>query len=152
MALSRFAAVFAVGLPFTLAVGCSDPYAGRHAISGKVTLEGQPLEQGMIRFEPMDGQGTTAGSAIMNGAYNVERKDGLKPGKYVVKITSGDGVTPTNSEEDATNPGGTNIVSADRIPPEYNERSTQQIEVTEGGNNTFDFAIPKAREIKKGRR
>jgi hypothetical protein len=132
-----------------LALGCADEFAGRYAVSGKVTLEGQPLSDATITFEPMDGQGTASGAAVENGEYKVERKAGLMPGKYVVRITAGDGVTPQN-EEEAPGPGGnTNIISRDRIPVEYNERSTQQIEVKADGSNQFDFAIPKAREFKK---
>ena len=131
--------------------GCSDPYAGREAVSGSVTLEGQPLNDATILFDPVDGQDTASGAAVENGAYKVERAAGLKPGKYRVRITAGDGKTPTN-EEEAGGPGGTNIVSMDRIPPEYNEQTQQQVEVKAGGPNKFDFAIPKARPIRKGKR
>lgn len=131
-----------------LLAGCSDPYAGRQALSGSVTLEGQPLSDATISFEPIDGQDSSSGSPIANGEYKIERKAGLKPGKYRVVITAGDGKTPAN-EEEAGGPGGSNIVSVDRIPADYNERSQQQIEVKANGPNKFDFAIPKAREIRK---
>ena len=135
-----------------LATGCSDEYAGRMPVSGKVTLEGRPLSDATITFEPLDGQDTASGAAVEDGVYKVERKAGLKPGKYVVRITAGDGVTPAN-EEEGGNPGGnTNILSRDRIPADYSESSKQQIEVKSDGPNTFDFSIPKAREHKKGRR
>lgn len=135
-----------------LAAGCSGEYAGRYPVSGKVTLEGQPLSDATITFEPLEGQDTASGAAVENGEYKVERKAGLKPGKYVVRITAGDGVNPAN-EEEGGNPGGnTNILSRDRIPADYSEGSKQQIEVKSDGPNTFDFAIPKAREFKKGRR
>lgn len=130
---------------------CSDPYAGREAVTGAITLEGQPLADGMILFDPVDGQDTASGASIENGEYKVERSAGLKPGKYRVRITSADGKTPTNDEE-AGGPGGSNIVSVDRIPPEYNEQSQQQVEIKAGGPNKFDFGIPKARPIRKGKR
>jgi hypothetical protein len=134
--------------------GCADRYDGRLAVSGNVTLEGAPLDGGTITFEPVDGQGSTSGAAIENGEYTIDRKVGLKPGKYRVAITAGDGKTPASEDEAASPGGGTNIVSVDRIPPEYNERSKQQVEVKADGPNKFDFAIPKAREIKakKGKR
>lgn len=131
-----------------LLAGCSDPHDGRVAVSGTITLEGQPLSDATITFEPIDGQGSSSGSAVVNGEYKIERKSGLKPGQYRVVITAGDGTTPAN-EEEAGGPGGSNIVSVDRIPAEYNERSQQQVEVKADGPNKFDFAIPKAREIRK---
>src|SRR5262245_21371388 len=71
-------------------VGCSDPTDGREAISGDIRFKGKPLDQGTIQFLPMDGQDTTSGGAIAYGKYTVAKKDGLKPGKYRVVISSGD--------------------------------------------------------------
>jgi hypothetical protein len=131
------------------AVGCSDQYAGRYAVSGKVTLAGQPLDQGTILFEPLDGQDTSSGSPIKDGQYRMERQGGLKPGKYRVKITSGDGKTPASDEEAAAPGGSTNIVSVDRIPAEWNTTSEKQVEVKSDGDNKFDFDIPTAVDTTK---
>src|SRR5262249_46214306 len=127
-------ALILCSLAFTVTgalAGCSD-FAGRLAVSGTVKLVGGPLEGGTILFLPLDGQGTESGAPIIKGAYTVPRKSGLKPGKYLVRITSGDGKTPAN--EEAAAPGGsTNIVSVDRIPEDWNVRSQQQIEVQAKG-------------------
>jgi hypothetical protein len=124
--------------------GCADPYAGRMEISGTVNLEGKPLKEGSIQFVPLDEKvGTQTGGPIANGEYKIPREGGLKPGKYLVRITSGDGKTP--ADEEAGNPGGsTNIVSFDRIPPDWNVNSKQEVVVKSPGPNQFDFAIPKA--------
>ena len=121
--------------------GCADPYAGQKTVSGKVTLAGQPIEKGMIMFDPLGGQGTASGSAITNGDYKLEGQAGLKPGKYRVRITAGDGKTPA-SEEEAGGPSTTNIVSVDLVPEEWNVRSDKEIEVKSDGDNKFDFTIP----------
>jgi hypothetical protein len=143
-------AVLLAVLCVVLAVGCSDEYAGRMAVSGKVTLEGKPLNDAdsMIMFEPIDGQDTRGGVKIVNGEYALERRDGLKPGQYLVRITSAAGGVPANEEEAAAPGGSTNILSMDRIPPEWNVRTDKQIEVKADGDNQFDFAIPKAYEPK----
>lgn len=142
---------FGVLLAALFIVGCGDDYAGREAVSGTVTLKGEPLKQGSIQFQPADGQDTIGGCGIVDGKFSIARRDGLKPGKYVVRITSGDGVTLAN-EDDAGGPGGsTNIVSFDRIPDDWNTASKQQIEVKAGDKNEFPFAIPNAREPKKKR-
>src|SRR5262245_26249557 len=143
----QFSTFLTLGAGVCLLAGCGDRFDGRVAVSGNVTLEGAPLNDGTITFEPIDGQGSTSGAAIENGEYAIDRKVGLKPGKYRVMITAGDGKTRADDEE-AGGPGGANIVSVDRIPPEYNERTQQQIEVKAEGPNKFDFAIPKARDLK----
>src|SRR5689334_23021463 len=76
-----------------LVVGCSDPYAGRMEVTGDVKLVGEPIQDGTIEFKPVEKQNadTHSGAPIKNGAYTVPRKNGLKPGKYLVIISSGSG-------------------------------------------------------------
>jgi hypothetical protein len=142
--VSHFFRVVAVpaGLCAALVVlaGCSDQYKGRSAISGKVQLKGQPIKEGSISFEPLEGQDTRGGAPISNGAYEIPRPNGLKPGKYLVRVTAGDGKTPADDE--AAGPGGnTNIVSKDLVPPEWNVRSKQEVTVKADEPNKFDFDI-----------
>jgi hypothetical protein len=130
-----------VALGTAFLAGCSDSLGGRMAVSGAVKLEGQPLKDGSIDFVPLDGQDTQSGAGITNGTYSVPRDHGLKPGKYLVRLTSGDGKTP-DREEDIAGPSSSNIVSVDRIPPEWNTDSKQQVDVKSSGGNHFDFDIP----------
>ena len=123
-------------------VGCSDQYGGRQAVSGKVTVKGVPLKEASIQFEPMDGQDTRGGCGVVDGAYAIPRDAGLKPGKYLVRLTAGDGKTPQSDEEIAGPGGSTNIVSVDLIPPEYGSASKQEVTVTAEGPNTFDIDLP----------
>jgi hypothetical protein len=139
--MSRLALATLFGVGCTLLVGCGDPYEGRQAVSGTVTVKGVPLKEASIQFEPVDGQDTRAGGGVSDGKYQIPRDAGLKPGKYLVRLTAGDGKT-VDADEDPTAPGGTNIVSVDLIPPEYGSASKQQVEVTAGGANQFDFDLP----------
>ncbi len=148
--LSLRALLFGSLLPLatTLSAGCSDKYGGRMEVQGEVKLQGQPLKDGLIRFVPLDGQDTPGGGTIQNGAYKIPRANGLKPGKYLVQLTAGDGKTP--NEEEAGGPGGsTNIVSVDQIPDDWNVRSKQQVEVKSSGINRFDFDVPLNPRLKK---
>lgn len=132
--------------------GCGDSYGGRLAVKGKVTVKGEPLKEASISFEPMDGQGTRSGCGVKDGAYALPRDAGLKPGKYLVRLTAGDGKTPTNAEE-AGGPGGsTNIVSMDLIPPDFGIASKQTVTVTADGPNAFDFDIPALNQPKPRKR
>jgi hypothetical protein len=134
----------------TALAGCAGSPDGRQAISGTVTLEGQPLDQGQIMFFPEEGQDTVGGAPVLNGKFKIDSKQGLKPGRYLVRLTAGDGKTPNNEEAGA--PGGsTNIVSVDRIPDDWGIRSTQKIEVKSSGSNKFDFAVPNANPRAKKR-
>src|SRR5262249_17956017 len=107
--------------------------------SGDIRFKGQPLDQGTIQFLPMDGQATTSGGVIADGKYAVAKKDGLKPGKYQVVISSGDPKVHASPDE---LPGAPFPVAKERIPKEYNTQTKQVVEVKAGGPNTFDFDIP----------
>ena len=124
-----------------IAGGCSGPYAARKEVSGTVKLGGQPIQKGIIDFSPLDGQETKSGALIENGEYKIPQKSGLVPGKYLVRIEDGDGVT-TTVPEDIAGPSKTNIVSKDRVPPDWGVNTKQQVTVTEKGPNKFDYDIP----------
>jgi hypothetical protein len=129
----------ALGLLLALPwVGCADPAGGREAVSGDITFKGAPLDRGTIQFIPEAGQDTTSGCLISAGKYAVAKKDGLKPGKYKVIISSGDPQVRAPEEL----PGAPVPVAKERIPKDYNTQSQQVIEVKAGGANKFDFNIP----------
>jgi hypothetical protein len=129
---------------FALA-GCTDEFAGRAAISGSVKLKGQPIPDGaIVMFEPLENQDTAGNATVTGGEYTIPRSAGLKPGKYLVRVTAGDGKTAINPvDPDAPpGPGGSNIISQDIVPKEWNVNSKQEVTVTTDGPNRFDFDIP----------
>src|SRR5439155_12090916 len=71
---------------FALAVcGCG----GRGAeITGRVTLDDQPVERGSILLIPVGAEGQPAGGAIENGDYRLAGSQGPLPGSYRVEIRS----------------------------------------------------------------
>jgi hypothetical protein len=128
--------------------GCGDPLK-RQTITGEVKLKGQPVEDGIIQFHPLDGQSTGDGAQIVKGQYQIPREKGLSPGKYRVSIYAGNGM----SGEGNAVPGSPNaepimakkrtpVANKERVPPEYNEKSKLVREVTQDGPNKFDFEIP----------
>lgn len=122
-------------------VGCGGGRVSpRRAVQGDVTLSGAPLDQGTITFYPSTGTaGASGGALIQNGKYQLPADKGLEPGKYRVQISSPKASTATAEDYAA---GKMPLSAEDRIPPEYNERSQQVIEVTASGDNRFDFAVP----------
>jgi hypothetical protein len=143
LAMRRFA-LFSFALALVLAAGCADNYGGRVEVTGSVKLKGQPLKSGIVIFEPLAGQGTSATANVADGTYLIPRSSGLKPGKYLIRITAGDGKTPANLDPDEPpGPGGkgSNIVSKELVPAEWNTKSKKEKEVTSESPNTIDFDV-----------
>jgi hypothetical protein len=129
-----------LGLFFVTAlVGCgSDNPLGRKALSGGVTLDGAPLDKGAIEFHPLEG-GVQSGGMIQAGRYSIPSHEGATPGKYRVVIYD-------TYDSPPLPPGhmpGDDVPPAPKlkVPPEWNSKSKQEIEVPPKGPYKFDFAI-----------
>jgi len=59
------------------AAGCTSD-SSKGTVSGTVTLDGQPLANGLIRFVPVDGRTATAEATITDGEFSVEVPVGEK--------------------------------------------------------------------------
>ena len=68
--------------------GCSGETGPRRvAVSGSVTVDGQPMESGIIRFLPTSKNGGPASSVIVtDGVYSLGTESGPIPGFYQVRI------------------------------------------------------------------
>ena len=75
------AAVFGGLAALLVGMGCSK---GVSSVSGTVTYEGQPIQQGEITFTPADGIGPVVGAPITAGAFTVGE---IKPGTKTVQIS-----------------------------------------------------------------
>jgi hypothetical protein len=132
----------AVGLLLGLTAGCgSDQGPNRRAISGIVTLDGQPLESGAILLEPTSfeaGTGTTVGATIRRGEFTVQRDRGPIPGRYRVRIYASSGVQapPREGQSDKTR-----RPMVERLPDVYNTRSELHAEVRAQGRNRYRFEL-----------
>ncbi len=54
-----------IALVISLSGGCGKP-DGRYPVSGEVILHNEPVADGIIDFEPLDGQPTKSGAQILN--------------------------------------------------------------------------------------
>ena len=127
------------------AAGCSDRYGGKMEVTGVVTLgpNKEPIMKGTIEFKPLDKQDTQGGAMIVNGEYKVPRQQGLKPGKYLILISSPDASTPANAPEDFTPGPSRNFTAVDKVPKDWNLKSKHEVEIKAEPPNKFDFDIPK---------
>jgi hypothetical protein len=116
--------------------GCAGEEPVGNTAMGTVTFKGQPLDQGAIEFTPTAGQGTMSGATIKEGAYALPDTAGLKAGAYKVRITSVEGGAASSDA-----PPGEPTAAKQRIPAQYNTKSTLTAEVKDGGENKFDFDL-----------
>lgn len=132
--------IFVLLLTSTL-LGCGKNPLGRQQVGGSVTLDGKPVAQGSIGFEPQQPGGVGSGAMIRDGAYAIAESKGLPPGKYRVRISAAD----LGGEQQAgalSAPPGSAPPRARKnlIPPKYNSQSELTVEVVDG-NNRFDFDL-----------
>src|SRR5688572_116279 len=98
-ALLRLSPLFSLCLAVVLLPGCGGSDGPeRYAVSGSVTLDGQPLDSGSILFGPEGDGGNGGGATITNGEYSIPADSGLVAGKYRVRITSAGGATEVQEE------------------------------------------------------
>ena len=115
-----------------LLAGCGgDPNLGN--VSGKITLNGEPLEGALVTFSPTRTEGvgsTTFGKTASDGTYHMvvsDEKDGAFIGENLVRVKTSD------SKADGS-------VIKEVVPAIYNSKSRVLVEV-KSGDNTFDFEL-----------
>jgi hypothetical protein len=143
MRLTRYVVCSFGGILLGLAAGCSDSTPtdslARVPVWGTVSLNGTPLTQGTVQFEPAPGtKGVTAVGEVSDGKFSIEKTIGPVPGKYLVKISSRPGAKLKAGEA----PGGVPKPDPEMVPPQYNTKSKLEEEVKAGGSS-FEFALGK---------
>ncbi|MBA2115191.1 hypothetical protein [Bremerella alba] len=78
MKYSPLLAVMSIVCAIPLVLGCGGPASTAIPISGTVSVEGQPVEGGLITFISIDGNSPAAGAVIQDGSYQSEVEPGEK--------------------------------------------------------------------------
>jgi hypothetical protein len=125
-----------VGLVLVV-VGCNREGADRLAVKGTVNFEGKPLPKGTIEFASEDrANPSMSGAPIEDGKFEIAQPQGLKAGKYLVRISSAESV----SKDVGQPPGESGPVAKERIPASWNADSKQKIDLQPGATVlTFDI-------------
>ncbi|HEY4234694.1 MAG TPA: hypothetical protein VGM76_14770 [Lacipirellulaceae bacterium] len=111
-----------------------------------VTLDGQPLDQGSIRFSSSSGTKiVVTGATIQNGVLEIPREKGLPPGTYRVEVYSADTKAPPVAYRGAPGEPKMPPTAPERIPAEYNVNSQRIVEVAADKDNVFEFDIVSKR-------
>lgn len=145
--LARAGLLVVAGVALSGCGGGDGKVLDRQPVSGQVTLDGTPLDQGAIRFEPFGEikERTVAGSPIANGAYDIPKAGGLPPGKYTVSITSSEAAAALPSDPtEAMNAAGKAQPKPERIPPRYNQNTELVVEI-KSGTNKHDFPLTSSK-------
>ena len=119
-----------------LFVGCNfgpadQPDTGR--VSGTVTLDGSPLADAKVTFQPQSGR-PSAGVTGADGTYTLmytKDVEGAKVGENTVSIIKPDEKFDSDGEL---------ISSKETVPAKYNKKSELK-ETVEPGENTINFDL-----------
>jgi hypothetical protein len=117
-----------------LIAGCSHgPPMGD--VQGTVTVNGKPLEEGTIRFLPVNGDTQATGGSIRNGTFRIQ----VPVVKQRVEIESNI-IDPEKTPPNAT---ADQIVMKALVPDRYNFQSELTLDVVPGVNEpTFKLTNP----------
>ena len=138
--MPRTLAAVLVSLTLTLlGLGCNSNAA---TVSGDVTFEGQPVEEGQIEFIPSDGKGQTASGPIAKGRYAIS---GVQLGPKIAQITSykkGQAVKSVQELADAAKKGTPESDESAALIPADAKGNNTKVEVT-AGTQTLHFKLTK---------
>ncbi len=114
----------------------------RERASGDVTLDGSPLRDGTILFEPMSpGVGTAVGGIIRRGHFEIDRARGPVAGEYRVRIYARSDVQAPAREGSSSNKPRPLV---ELIPEIYNVRSKLRTRIVADGRNSLVYDLSTA--------
>jgi len=127
-----------VAIVFAAALGCGGNKEMK--VTGNVTFEGAPVEEGSILFEPDDGKRPTLGGSITAGKYEAVGP-AEAAGKMIVRISAMK-KTGRMIEAGSPAPKGTKVEEIVKfIPAAYNDKSTLVADLSAGGTIAKDFPL-----------
>lgn len=88
-------------------VGCGPKGPKKVAVSGTITVDGEPIDVGAVKFDAVDGQGMSDGCKIKDGKFECEMTTGEKK----VTVTAASKVVGQFEPDPVLNPG----VTADKL-------------------------------------
>jgi len=116
------------GLCLILLVGCGSEQDSRipdrNSVTGSVSLDGEPLQEGSISF-----------FSESDSANGIRAATNVVDGRYKLLVTSGKKKVMINQMVDVSE-----LKTVEKIPAEYNSKTTLEANVTDG-NRTFDFEL-----------
>lgn len=131
---AKFVAFGLVTIGLICATGCGEGEP-KAEVSGTVTLDGVPIENGSIQFYPTGKTGQTAGGGIEKGNYKVE----ASPGEMTVTLNASKSIGKYKAYDTPESPLLDRIVEV--IPSEYNSMSKIKVTLKPGKNENVNFDL-----------
>lgn len=127
---SSLIATFLLGALLTL--GCNrGPAVG--TLKGSITIDGQPVDGGIVRFVPVNGESQPADSRVDAGTYSVT----MPVGEKKIEVFWAKSLTGAKAVDTASQ-GSEQIVQM--IPAKYNTQTTLTHTI-EKGEHVQDFVL-----------
>jgi len=131
--LGSAAAFAGAAVCLVLAAGCGGGQQ-KAQVSGTVTLDGVPIENGTIQFYPT-GAGQTAGGGIEQGKYKLD----ASVGEMTVTISATKVVGKQKAYDTPDSPVRDKV--AEMVPDEYNKMSKLKVTLKPGVNENVNFDL-----------
>jgi hypothetical protein len=144
--VSIFVSVFFV-LVAVSATGCGggDGLA-RVAVSGSVTIDGEPVPNGVVRFKPAAGtEGPMANTMITDGQYDIPADQGPVAGNYTVEVQAYQDPNAAAAPSAATRPA----VASDKLgvktsSDDLNDETAPVVpQAPKESKRTFNVTVPE---------
>ena len=120
--------------------GCGNKGPRRAAVSGHVTVDGRPIDEGVIQFLPVEGTvGPETGGVIDNGQYDIPQNRGAVVGKSRVELRASK-KTGRKIQDPTGRPGTLTDEYKEMFPPSSNTNSSLVREIKDD-LNTLDFDV-----------
>ena len=123
-----------IGALIGIMLGCSEDIK-LGTVTGTVTLDGQPLKSGTIRFDSADGHAPAADASIADGKFSAK----IPPGDKRVSITSPKVVGKKKMYETADSP--MIDITEEMLPKRYNAQSELKLTVKGGSQEALPFDL-----------
>jgi hypothetical protein len=121
-----------------VAAGCSRSELQIAPVRGSVTLDGKPVFEAKLVFQPEGPGSPSYGFTDQNGRYELGYKRGVKGarlGWHSVSIVM---------DTEIVGPDGNPVHRPQLVPARYNEKTELRGEVKRGDDNEFNFALESA--------
>ena len=139
-AYGRIAKFCGICVVLATCLGCGNKGPRRAAVTGQVTLDGRPIDEGVIQFLPVEGTvGPETGGVIENGRYDIPQDRGVVVGKCRVELRASK-KTGRKIQDPTGRPGTLTDEYKEVFPPSSNTNSTLVREIKDD-LNTLDFNI-----------
>jgi hypothetical protein len=141
LAYAKIASCCGICLVIATCLGCGKKSPQRAAVSGRVTFDGQPIDEGVIQFLPVEGTvGPETGGVIAGGQYDIPKSRGPVVGTNRVELRASK-KTGRKIQDPTGRPGTLTDEYTEVFPPSSNTNSSLVREIKDD-LNTLDFDIP----------